>query len=55
MHISKGANVEININYNGWTPLHFASYNGESDNVIYFVCKGANKNGTTPYDLTNNQ
>lgn len=53
--INNGANVNAKDDL-GWTPLHYAAYNGHTNTVKYLVTKGADKqiknpNGATAFDL----
>ena len=58
LDVNEVKNPEAN-NYKEETPLHIASYYGQTEVVKYLVSKGANKNakdhnGQTPYDISCN-
>ena len=53
-HLAAGRNVNAK-GYDGWTPLHFATYNGRKEIVELLITKGADVNaplgdGLTPLD-----
>lgn len=40
------------INQEGWTPLHYAAFEGKSDAARYLLAKGADKNAVAPNGYT---